>query len=81
MPDAAKAAAETAGSSAPLIVDLGKHRRKDIKQLREGRGKLLADVTSCIEELKTAGAVAAGAQPVVIIVRERRRKNVLWPLD
>ena len=81
MPDAAKAAADTAAPPAPLIVDLGKHRRKAIKRLREGRGKLLDEVTSCIEELKTAGAVAAGAQPVVIIVRERRRKNALWPLD
>lgn len=72
--------ADTEESASPLIVDLGKHGRKDIKRLREGRGKLLADVTSCIEELKAAGKVAAQAQPVVIIVRQRRRKNALWPL-
>jgi hypothetical protein len=74
------AGADPAASTAPLIVDLGKHGRKDIKRLREGRGKLLADVTSCIDELKAAGKVGAQAQPVVIIVRQRRRKNAFWPL-
>jgi hypothetical protein len=62
-------------------VDLGKHPRKAIKRLREGRGKLLDEVASCIEELRTAGTMDAGAQPVVIIVRQRRRKNAFWPLD
>lgn len=74
------ASADTTASTAPLIVDLGKHGRKDIKRLREGRGKLITEVTGCIDELKAAGKIAAQAQPVVIIVRQRRRKNALWPL-
>jgi ribosomal protein L13E len=86
MPDAttaapSKAAADReATAAAPLIVDLGKHARKDIKRLRGGRGKLLAEITTCIDELKQAGTVAANAQPIVILVREKRRKSALWPL-
>ena len=58
----------------PLIVDLGKHKRKRIKQLRQGRGRLLEEIKSSIEELRTTGNVAAGAQPIVIVVREKRRR-------
>ena len=58
----------------PLIVDLGKHKRKQIKQLRRGRGRLLDEIKSSIEELRTTGNVAAGAQPIVIVVREKRRR-------
>ena len=58
----------------PLIVDLGKHKRKQIKQLRQGRGKLLDEIKSSIEELRTTGNIAAAAQPIVIVVREKRRK-------
>jgi Family of unknown function (DUF6200) len=58
----------------PLIVDLGKHKRKQIKQLRQGRGRLLDEIKSSIEELRTTGNVAAGAQPIIIVVREKRRR-------
>lgn len=64
----------------PLIIDLGKHRRKDVKQLREGAGPLVAEIASCLSELRESGQIAADAQPVVIVVRERQKKAVLWPL-
>jgi hypothetical protein len=84
MPDttkpAAAAPADHAGSPAPLIVDLGKHARKDVKRLCEGRGKLLDEVSSALDELKAAGKIGPHAQPVVIVVRQRRRKSPLWPL-
>ena len=88
MPDVAGASPASTGSAPttggesplPLIVDLGKHPRKDVKRLREGRGKLLAEVAACLDELKGAGELPPGAQPVVIIVREKRRKSAVWPL-
>ena len=67
-------------SPLPLIVDLGKHPRKDIKRLREGRGKLLPEISACLDELRGAGKLPPGTQPVVIVVREKRRKAGLWPL-
>jgi hypothetical protein len=88
MPDVAPASPASAGSAPetgsesplPLIVDLGKHPRKEIKRLREGRGKLLPEISACLDELKGAGKLPAGTQPVVILVREKRRKTGLWPL-
>jgi hypothetical protein len=83
MPDvvpAPPASTRTADAPLPLIVDLGKHARKDVKKLREGHGKLLAEIVDCVDELKGAGKLPADAQPIVIIVREKRRKNGLWPL-
>jgi Family of unknown function (DUF6200) len=74
----AEPAAETAGS-APIVIDLGKRRRKQIKQLREGRGKLMDDVGGVIEELRKAGAIGESAQPVVIVVREKPKNPLTWP--
>jgi hypothetical protein len=66
----------------PIIVDLGKKRRKQVKQLREGRGKLLTEVSGLLAEMRTAGSLGANVQPVVVVVRQRRRsRSLLWPLD
>lgn len=77
--------AATAGqgtrSAAPIVVDLGKKPRKQIRQAREGTGKLLDEVKDVLDELRASGAVAANAQPVLIIVRQKRKKSSLfWPL-
>jgi uncharacterized protein DUF6200 len=72
--------AGTTAAAAPIVVDLGKHGRKRVKQLREGKGPLLAEIAHCIEELQAAGTVGVSAQPVVVIVRQKRRKRLAWPL-
>ena len=72
--EARKASSDTSSSPSPLIVDLGKHRRKQIKRLRRGEGKLMDDVNDTLEEMRTAGTLSAASQPVVLIVRQRRRK-------
>jgi len=59
---------------APVVLDLGKHRRKRVKQLRRGEGKLMTDILDALDELKLAGTLNASAQPVVIVVQEKRRK-------
>jgi hypothetical protein len=61
-------------SAPPVVLDLGKQRRKRVKQLRRGEGRLMDEVNASLEELRTAGAIAADAQAVVIIVREKPRK-------
>src|SRR5205085_328999 len=53
----------TIGTNAPIVVDFGKHRRKRVKQLRKGRGPLMAEVARCVQELQTAGTIGATAQP------------------
>ena len=66
-------ATDTKATHAPILLDLGSKRRKQIKQLRKGTGKLLDEINSCIEELKTNGTISASAAPVILIVREKRR--------
>jgi hypothetical protein len=67
---------------APVVVDLGKKSRKQVKQLREGRGKLLIEVNDVISELRKTDSLSSG-QPVVVVVQPRRRvrdRSLLWPL-
>jgi hypothetical protein len=56
-----------------IVVDLGSKRRKQIKQLRKGKGKLMDKVNECISELKSSGSISGTVQPVVIVVKEKAR--------
>jgi hypothetical protein len=67
----------TPTASAPIVLDLGKQRKKRVKELRRGEGRLMDEVNASIEELRTAGALSGDAQAVVVIVREKRRKTRL----
>jgi Family of unknown function (DUF6200) len=69
----------SATSAAPVVVDLGKKRRKLVRQLLDGQGKLLDEVNGAIEELRAAGTISASAQPVIVVVRPKR-KNRNWML-
>lgn len=79
LPNEDKLPAQTKG---PIIVDLGRKKRKAVKRLRRGTGKLMDQVNVTLQELKNAGTITAGAQPVIIVVRERRRsagRQFGWP--
>ncbi len=78
--DTASAADGTAKS--PVIIDLGKRKRKQVKKLRRGEGKLLDDVNGAVAELRTAGTLSADVQPVIVVVREKRNDKLksLFPL-
>ena len=67
--------AERTESKSPIVIDLGKHRRKRIKDLRKGTGRLAEEVNGCLAELRAAGTVSPNAQTVVVVVRQRRRRN------
>jgi len=62
-------------ANAPIVVDLGKRRRKLIRLLRRGEGPLMDDVKVCVEELRSAGTIGATAQPVIVVVSPKRRKR------
>jgi len=63
-----------------VMVDLGKRQSpKQVKRLRNGRGKLVSHIEEIVEDLIEAGTVKASAQPVVIIVRET--PPVPWPFE
>lgn len=67
---------------APLIVDMGKQRRKLIRQLREGKGKLLDEVNATIQQLKSSGTISASAQPVIVLVQAKPKNGKsMWPFQ
>jgi Family of unknown function (DUF6200) len=68
---------ELAAANAPIVVDLGKKRRKQIRRMRKGQGKLMVEISHLVEELRTAGSISAAAQPVIVVVRQKRRTRAL----
>ena len=64
--------------NAPVILELGKASRKAVRQLREGRGKMLDDVQDAMKEVTASlGEQAEGKHliPVVLVYRQRRRRK------
>ena len=63
---------EPAAATTPelCIIDLGQHDRSRIRKLRRGEGKLTRQVMEATEALQEEGVLAAGAQIVVVLVRE-----------
>ncbi len=59
----------------PIVIDLGRKRRKRVKQLRKGRGRLLSDVMDQVEDLRDSGEIDADAQAVIVVVRQKRSKG------
>jgi Family of unknown function (DUF6200) len=64
----------------PVVVDLGTKKRKQIKKLRKGAGPLMDDLQELLERLRAAGHLAAGATPVVMVVKQKPRRRSLHPL-
>ena len=73
-------ATEAADPAEPIVIDLGKTSRKRIKQLKQGRGKLFAEVDKVIEGLRAElgeGAAGKDLVPVVILYCKKPRKTGL----
>ena len=79
---------DTAKSSSiePIIINLGKKNRLQVRKLRRGKpGRLLDRVQEAIDQLRANGDMAAGTKPVVIVIRQRaknqgRRMAKAWGL-
>jgi hypothetical protein len=62
----------------PVIVDLGKRKRKQIKNLKKGSGKLLAEVAEVLSEVRSnLGSDLDGGQliPVVLIYKRKSKRR------
>lgn len=66
---------------APVVIDLGRKSRKNVRRLRRGRGKLLDDVMESVQELREGGEIGKDAQPVIIVVRQKKRKAKGFPFS
>jgi hypothetical protein len=77
-PVAATTATTSATPVVPIVIDLGKEKKKRIKNLKRGRGRLMAEVAAVIEEVRgSLGAEASGQQlvPVVLIYKQKRKRK------
>jgi hypothetical protein len=60
------------------FVDLGRFSAKSIKQLKKGRaGKVTESVDEALATLAERGSVAKDATAVIVVVKEKRKKNAL----
>jgi len=76
MAETSKAASAAAQAERqPILIDLGKKKRKSIKRLRRGSGPLMRAVSDAIAELRASGTADSTGQDIVVIVRERRRRR------
>ncbi len=61
-----------------LVVDVAKKQTsKNIRSLRKGRGKLFDKITDLVEEMKSNGTLTGEVQPLVIVVRQKKKRSML----
>jgi Family of unknown function (DUF6200) len=63
---------------APIIIDLGKEKKGRIKDLKRGRGRLMAEVASVLTEVRAGLGDDAGNKqlvPVVLIYKKKNRRG------
>ncbi len=65
------------GTSAPVLVDLGRKRGKQLKQLKRGEGPLVDELADVIEQVREqlAGDLEGKTILPVVLIYERRRKS------
>ena len=61
----------------PIVIDLGKKKKKQIKALKRGEGELAAEVQSAIADVKqNLGAESANKELIpVVVVYKKKPKN------
>ena len=62
----------------PIVIKLGKQRRKRIKQLMKGRGKLMSEVEDIIDEVtEILGEDLEGKTvvPLILVYRQKDKRS------
>jgi hypothetical protein len=81
---AAQPATTNASGAEPIIIDLGKKPRRQVRKLRRGKPSRLMDrIQEVLDDARQSKAIPTNAQAVVVVVREKKRKNKagkLWGL-
>jgi hypothetical protein len=72
------------GVTIPIVVDLGKTKKKRIKELKEGRGALVTEIQQVVAEARERlGPDAKDKEliPVAVVYRRQapRRKKGMFP--
>ena len=74
-PEAPAKATASNATEAPIIVDLGKRRRKLVRRLRKGTGKLMDEVQAAIDEIRRAGRISGNVQPIIVVVSPKTKSG------
>ena len=61
-----------------VVVDLGRRKKKQIKRLRNGHGRLMDRVADTVDQLKADEAIESDAQIVVVVVRQDDKRKGLF---
>jgi hypothetical protein len=56
-----------------VYIDLGKKKRKAVKQLRKGKGSLVQKVNDAVAALREEGQLGSNDNVVVVVERKARR--------
>lgn len=68
---------------APVVVDLGKEKSKNLRALKNGEGPLMQDVASVLDEVRAKSPELASKElvPIVIVYRKKpSRKRGMLPM-
>ncbi|NES07187.1 MAG: lipase family protein [Okeania sp. SIO2F4] len=60
-----------------ILLNYGKAKEDDIKDLFNGEGKLLAGISDVVAQLKQSGTVEKTAQPLVVVVEKKKNDKGL----
>ena len=61
----------------PIVVDLGKRKKKDVKALKKGQGPLVAEVNAAVEQAVAGSASDAEVIPVVLLYEKKAKKGTM----
>lgn len=68
----------TAPKRKVLLVDLGKEKKKHVKRLRKGYGKLMDNVHQTLDQLEEDGEIGGSSDVVIVVVREKKKSKGIW---
>ena len=63
--------------AAPIILSLGKQKKKNIKRLKRGKGKLMDDIADVVEQVHDQLGTDTENKilvPIVVIYREKQKR-------
>jgi hypothetical protein len=72
------ASAPEAHSTVAAVISIGKKSRKKIRKLQKGQGPLILEIEDAVRQLQDSGTLAAGAQTVVVVVKEKPKISGLF---
>ncbi|NET59123.1 MAG: DUF3713 domain-containing protein [Symploca sp. SIO2E6] len=65
----------TAQRENTLILKIGKHKKDDIDDLRDGEGRIFKKIEYVLEKLQASGQLSENYQPIIVITKKKNEKD------